>query len=206
MLTVKQMKALERTAQKKGIFAADLMENAGRGVASAVREKFDLMDKHIAIFAGSGNNGGDGFVAARYFSVTNPVVVLFFGEKEKLSEEALNNYEKIFNKINVIKISSKEDLKKFHFQNNHKLVLVDAMLGTGVKGTIRQPVSWGIDYYNSLNGMKVTVDVPSGINADTGRTSGKSCDCDLIVTFHDIKVGLEKFKEKTVVVDIGIPH
>ena len=93
MLTIKQMKALEREAQKKGIFPIDLMENAGKEVAKVVREKYD--PKHIAIFCGNGNNGGDGFVAARYFAENSSVIVFFFGDEENLTEEAKENYDKL---------------------------------------------------------------------------------------------------------------
>ena len=82
------------------------------------------------------------------------------------------------------------------------------MVGIGIKGEIREPFSFAIPFYNSLKGMKVSIDIPSGLNADTGEFSEK-CNADLIITFHDMKIALEKnqeFKEKTVVVDIGIPH
>lgn len=206
MLTVKQMKALERFAQKKGIFPIDLMENAGRQVYNVVKEKYDLLNKHVIIFAGHGNNGGDGFAAARYFAEECPVVILFFGKEEKLTEEARENYQKVKRKINIVSVREKADLDQFHFQEDLEYIFIDALLGTGVKGKIRNPVSLGIDYFNSLPGIKVAVDVPSGINPDTGEVQDKVCKTDLIVCFHDLKQGLEKLKKKTVVVDIGIPE
>ena len=208
MITVKQMRTLERDAQKKGIFAIDLMENAGRELVSTVKEMYDLTNKHVIVFAGCGNNGGDGFVAARYFAEENPVVILLFGGKRKLTEESLENYEKIKSSINVVEIIKEEDLKKFHIQENHELVIIDALLGVGIKGEVREPVSLGINYFNSLDGIKIAADIPSGINADTGEVCGKCCNCDSIITFHDQKVGLgvnKELKSKTIVVDIGIP-
>jgi len=205
MITVKQMQKLDRLAHKQGVFTADLMENAGREVFKAVKEKYDLVGRDVIIFAGTGNNAGDGFVAARYFSQEVPVVVLFFGDKEKLSEEAKDNYDQINDSITIVKITSKEDLENFHFQPNHELILIDALLGTGIEGRVREPVALGIDYFNSLNGEKIAVDVPSGVNPDTGEEADKVCRVNLIITLHDIKVGLVKFKDKTVIVDIGIP-
>jgi ADP-dependent NAD(P)H-hydrate dehydratase / NAD(P)H-hydrate epimerase len=202
MLTIKQMKALEREAQKKGIFPIDLMENAGKEVAKVVREKYD--PKHIAIFCGNGNNGGDGFVAARYFAENSSVIVFFFGDEENLTEEAKENYDKIKDNTPIINIQSKEDLKKFHFQKL-SLILIDAMLGTGFKEPIREPISLGIDLFNSTKAIKVAIDVPSGINPDTGEHQ-IICNSDLIICLHDIKTGLEKLQEKCVVVDIGIPY
>ena len=205
MITVKQMLAAERLAHKKGIFVKDLMENAGREFVEVLKEKFELGDKHIIIFAGHGNNGGDGFVAAKYFAETNPVIVLFFGEESKLGEEASEAYREIKDSINIIPIRNKDDFAQFHFQTGHHLILVDALLGTGIQGAPRPPMDLAINLFNSMEGEKVAMDIPSGNNADNGEVYGKCCAVDLIIALHDIKVGLEKFKDKTVIVDIGIP-
>ncbi|MBU0460388.1 MAG: NAD(P)H-hydrate epimerase [Nanoarchaeota archaeon] len=204
MITVAQMKQLEHDAVQRGISLKELMENAGKQVYLTVKEKYDLADKTIVIFCGPGNNGGDGFVAARHFSQDCLVTVLFFGDKEKLSDQALENYRQAFKKVTIIKIEQKEDLEKFHFQKDLNFILIDALLGIGVQGKVREPVSFGIDLFNSLTGIKVAVDLPSGMNPDTGEVEDKSCQVDLIVCFHDLKQGLVKLKKKTVVVDIGI--
>ncbi len=205
MITSRQMKELEEYAEEQGIHPRELMENAGRQVFLVVKEKYDLTNKRIVIFAGPGNNGGDGFVAARYFAQEHPVLILFFGDKQKLSAESWENYEKVRRKANIIPIGNREDLGKFHVQEGMQLVLIDALLGIGVRGSLREPISAAIDYFNSLPGLKIAVDIPSGLNPDTGEVPEKRCDVDLIVTFHDLKVGLQNIQEKTVVVDIGIP-
>ncbi len=204
MITIKEMIALERAAAKKGIFPTTLMENAGKEVCRVLNEKFDLRDKHLVVFAGSGNNGGDGFVAARYCLEICPTIILFFGSEEQLSEEAKDNYDKIKDAVTVVQVHSEEDLQNFQFQKDHQLVFLDALLGTGVKGEIREPISYGIDLFNDVDGIKVSLDAPSGLNPDTGEGS-KSCDPELIIALHDIKAGLMHLEEKTVVVDIGIP-
>ncbi|MEW5896235.1 MAG: NAD(P)H-hydrate epimerase [Nanoarchaeota archaeon] len=209
MITSQQMQDLEKKAADKGISVEQLMENAGKQVFSVTKEKYDLTNKHIIVFAGSGNNGGDGFVAARYFAGECPVVVLFFGKEEKLSAEAKLNYNRIKNKVNIIKVNiikieNKNDLGKFRLQKNLDYIFIDALLGTGVKGELKEPISFGIDYFNSLPGIKVAVDIPSSLDPDSGEIHDKACEVDLIVCFHDLKVGLEKFKEKVVVVDIGL--
>ncbi len=201
------MRELEEYALSKDISIAELMENAGRGVFRAIREKYELTDQRVVIFCGTGNNGGDGLVVARYFHEKNfPVVALLFGPKESLSDESRENYEKLKKQVNVLFILTKEELSKFHFQPHHKLLLIDAMLGMGAKGSIREPIASAIDLFNSLPGIKVAVDVPSGLNSDTGEMLGKTCECDFIVTFHELKVGLEKFQDKVKVMDIGIPR
>jgi hydroxyethylthiazole kinase-like uncharacterized protein yjeF len=205
MITSQGMKKLEANAIQAGISVLELMENAGKAVSNVIKEKFTLDDKNVIIFCGSGNNGGDGFVAARHLAKVCSVIVLFFGYKEKLSEEAREHYRKIDGKINIIEINKEEDLKTFHFQEDLDFILVDALLGTGIDRKIYDPISLGIDLFNSLKGFKVAVDLPSGINPDTGSIADKSCDADLVVCFHELKHGLEKLKEKTVVVGIGIP-
>ena len=201
MITVKEMKALEEQAAQQGVSIEELMENAGKAVFETVKDKYELDGRQIVVFCGQGNNGGDGFVAARYFSEETNVLVLFFGDKEKLSEEAELNYNKI--KDAVVEIRDKKELNEFHFQEKD-YIFIDALLGTGVTGTVREPFVSAIDLFNSISGVKVAVDVPSGMDADTG-SGDKVCNCDLIVCFHDLKKGLEEHKDKTVVVDIGIP-
>src|SRR3989344_392940 len=141
MITVAEYKQLEYQAVQKGISVEQLMENAGRQVYLAVKERYELAEKKVVIFCGQGNNGGDGFVAARYFAQDCSVLILFFGDKEKLSEEAKENYRKAFSKINIIKISDKKELKHFHFQKSLDFIFIDALLGTGTKGKLREPIS-----------------------------------------------------------------
>ncbi|MBI2573713.1 NAD(P)H-hydrate epimerase [Candidatus Woesearchaeota archaeon] len=204
MITVAQLRKLEREAQKQGVFAKDLMDNVGREVAHLLTIHHEVEGKRVIIFAGQGNNGGDGFALARYLLETVPVVVLFFGEKIKLTPEALKEYDAIWQKATIVPIKNKEDLEKIHFQPKHQLILVDAMLGIGIEGDIREPVSWGIDFFNSIPGEKISLDVPSGLHPDTGDVANKICDVDTVFTFHDTKPGLEKYNAKIIVVDIGL--
>jgi ADP-dependent NAD(P)H-hydrate dehydratase / NAD(P)H-hydrate epimerase len=204
MITAAEMKALEEQAVQDGISVQELMENAGKKVYETIKAKFELGGHQIVIFAGQGNNGGDGFVAARYFAEEAPVVVLFFGDKEKLSEEAELNYNKIQESVPILDIRDEEDLKNIRLQKSLNYIFVDALLGTGVKGKIREPFSFGIDLFNSEKAIKIAVDLPSGLNPDTGEVEDKACEVDLIVCFHDLKKGLEKFEGKTEIVDIGL--
>ena len=196
---------LKKMAAKKGIFPITLMENAGKEICRVLNEKYDLSDKHLVVFAGTGNNAGDGFVTARFCLEHCPVIILFFGDERKLSEEAQENYDKVKNSVTIIKVNGEENLKEFHFQENLQLVLLDAMLGTGFHGDLREPIAFGVDYFNSLEGIKVAVDVPSGTNPDTGEITNKTVEVDLIISLHDLKAELVAMKEKTIVVDIGIP-
>ena len=200
------MKELEDYAESQGITALDFMENAGREFVQAIKQVYDITGKQMVVFAGTGHNSGDGLVIARLLSPENPVIVLLFGEKKKLREETQRQLEKIKNPITVIEIKNTSDLDQFHFQKKTNLVLIDALLGTGVKGPLRDSVSLAIGYFNQLPGIKIAVDLPSGLDPDTGETHQNMCEVDLIVTFHDMKVGLEHYQRKTIVVDIGIPN
>ena len=204
MITAAKMKALEEQVVQDGTSVQELMENAGKAVYETVKEKYGLDGQQVIIFAGQGNNGGDGFVAARHFAEEVPVVVLFFGDKEKLSEEAEQNYNKIKETVPILEIRNKEDFENIHLQKSLNYIFIDALFGTGVKGKVREPFSFGVDLFNSEKAIKVAVDIPSGMNPDTGEVKDKACEVDLIVCFHDLKQGLEKFKDKTVIVDIGL--
>lgn len=206
MITSSHLRELEEKAIDQGITVEELMENAGKKVFLTTKKRFDMEGKHILIFCGTGNNGGDGLVAARYFAKVCPVVVLLFGDKTKFSVATQKNYEAIKKKVNVLPITEKKELDSFHIQSKHSLLLIDALLGIGGKGALHNPISFAIDYFNSLPGIKVAVDVPSGLNPDTGEVKEKRCDVDLVVTFHDMKPGLQQFAEKVVVVDIGLPR
>jgi len=203
MITVNQMRALERQALHQGILPLHLMENAGQKVYEVVKEKFDFLNKKIVIFAGIGNNGGDSFVAARYFVEECPVLIFLFGDVSKLSEEAQESYQRIKEKVNIIPILTKDDLQQLHFQPHHNHILIDALLGLGIKGEVKDPLAFAIDYFNALPGIKVAIDVPSGMNPDSGEGK-KMCEVDLIITLHDLKPGLQKLKERTVIIDIGL--
>jgi ADP-dependent NAD(P)H-hydrate dehydratase / NAD(P)H-hydrate epimerase len=204
MITVKEMRKLERYAASRGILPIELMQNAGKVVYDTIKSKFDVENKHIIIFTGPGNNGGDGFVAGKHFLETNQVIILFFGDENKLSPESKNCYDQVKDSIPIIQIVTLDDLKQFRIQENVNLICIDSLLGIGVDGEAREPLLSAIKYFNSLKGEKISIDIPSGLNADTGE-GNIICDSDLIITFHDLKVGLEKFKDKTVIADIGIP-
>lgn len=218
MITSRQMKELEEYAESLGIEAKELMENAGKAVYEAVQKKFDLDNsprpgrKRIIVFCGQGNNGGDGLVAARHFAESFPTVILFFGDKEKLSSESYDAYMKVKDKATIVTIHDQQDLARFHFQEHHQHILIDALLGTGVKGKLREPISFAIDYFNSLPGDKVAIDIPSGIDPDSGEVHGKKCDVNFIVCLHDVKTGLHSYLERTqektplAIVNIGLPE
>jgi len=197
MITVEKMKQLEDNC---GISKLQLMENAGKGIYNTLKEKFpNLKDKKILIISHHGNNGGDGFVAARHLCEESETDVLFIGDENKFREEGKINFKRIEenNKIQLLIDSEQVDFNDYD-------IIIDAILGTGVSGELKEPISSVIDLINDSSAFKIAVDVPTGTNPDTGEPANKALNPDLIITFHDIKQGLEKFKNKIIIVDIGI--
>jgi len=195
MISVAEMIELENNC---GIAKVHLMENAGKGIYNVIKEKFPE-SKRILIAAYHGNNGGDGFVAARLLSKEYETDVLFVGDEEKFKEEAKVNFKRIEDNLRIQILTDEEQVKFDDYD-----IIIDALLGTGVKGEIKEPIASVIDHINSSKAYKIAVDVPSGINPDTGEEANKFIEADLLITFHDIKKGVEKFINNVVIIDIGI--
>jgi hydroxyethylthiazole kinase-like uncharacterized protein yjeF len=207
-ITSREMRALEVNAEYFGISLLQLMENAGRNIAQEVTSRFPK-EKKIAIFCGLGGNGGDGFVAARHLLAAGfEVTVVLVGKGRDISHEAaLTNWgilQSLQEKIPLVEITDSSVIPKVSAD-----IVIDALLGTGTKGKLKPPISQVVDYINSLSGFKVAVDVPTGIDSDTGEALGNAVKADLTVTFHKAKKGLEKAKKyvgELVVADVGLPQ
>jgi len=209
MINSAQMRRIEDLSEKHGVSKLRLMEKAGKAVSSLLDKWFDLKNCYIIIFCGSGNNGGDGFVAARYLAQKTGVSVLLFGDETRLPPEAAANLARIQGDKRI-EISRQEDISLESITRlikritPQKPILLDAMLGAGVKGRIREPIVSGINIYNRVHGKKIAIDIPSGIDPDTGKPAGMMAVSDKIITFHDTKPGLSRFHD-VFVADIGIP-
>lgn len=209
-MTPKDMMVIDANAEAMGIPRSSLMENAGQCLAQEISNISKPCK--VAIFSGTGGNGGDGFVAARYllnkgFGVE--VILMAHPSQIKSKESAANwrvlqKIKKGLSPLNIQIINDSSDL-----QITDAEVVVDALLGTGVKGKLKEPVSSAVDLINSFNSIKVAVDVPSGLDPLTGKVFDKSVRADYTVTFHHEKAGLMDAKRKYVgtihVCDIGIP-
>jgi hydroxyethylthiazole kinase-like uncharacterized protein yjeF len=189
MLPYTEFRILDINAESLGVPTGLLMENAGRAVAKAFSDRFGA-GKRILVLCGTGNNGGDGFVAARYLRGENKVNVLLARPAEEIrttiSKEA-------FLAIKDLVIEDAGNLSDFD-------VIVDALLGTGVKGYLSEPYSSLIDRINRSLRPVVAVDVPSGFGAD------KAVRPTVTVTFHDAKEGMTMDNSGEIVIaDVGIP-
>jgi len=176
-----------------------LMENAGKAVYQILKQRMDLKERKILVICYHGNNGGDGFVAARHLSDEAETDLLFIGDENKMKKEALANFKKIEHNGRIQMLSDEE----VNFDEYD--IIIDAILGIGIKGRLNREISAIIDDVNNSKAYKVSVDIPTGIDPDTGDIVDKCINADLIVTFHDMKKGIENFEDIVVVADIGLP-
>ena len=205
-ITVDQMYNIENKGHDMGFLKKFMMENAG---AAAVRRLLDKIDnvesKNILIFVGLGNNGGDGLVMARHLAGYGAkVTVMLLGNPEKIKTEESNWNWSILQKMPSVRLMSGNSLE-FDFKPD---VIVDGILGTGITGEIREPYASAINYINEADGYKFAIDVPSGLDPQTGETANIYTKCDMTVTFHKMKQGIPKRKDLTgelFAEKIGIP-
>jgi hydroxyethylthiazole kinase-like uncharacterized protein yjeF len=207
-ITSREMRALELNSEYFGIPRLLLMENAGHSVALEMTSRF-TKDKTIAIFCGLGGNGGDGLVAARHlFSTGFKVSIVLAGKAKEISDEAaLRNWKALECLRDTIPVQEVQDSSLIPMMSSD--VVVDALLGTGAKGNLRPPILQLVEYINRMNAFRVSIDVPTGIDADTGEVLGEAVKANLTVTFHKMKKGLlkaKKFAGETVVKNIGLPE
>ena len=204
-ITVDQMYQIENKGHDMGFLKKFMMENAGAAAVRRLAEKIDLEKKNILIFVGMGNNGGDGLVMARHLSGYGSLVtVVLLGPPEKIKTEESNWNWSILQKMPSVKLVS-GDTFDFDFKPD---VIVDGIFGTGISGEIREPYASAITYINQTDCYKFAVDVPSGLNPQTGETANIYTKCDMTVTFHKMKQGIPKRKDLTgelFAEKIGIP-
>ena len=207
-ITSREMHALETNAEYFGISLLQLMENAGHSIASEISTRFPSKKTHVAIFCGVGGNGGDGFVAARHLlSLGYRVTVIVAGKTTDIKHEAtLKNWaalESLHRFIQVYEVNDSSQIPEVKTD-----VVVDALLGIGLKGTPRQPVLQLVRTINGMQAFCLAVDAPTGLDSDSGEVLGEAVKANLTITFHKAKPGLLKAKDyvgELVVKDIGLP-
>ncbi len=215
---------LDNNSEWLGIPKGHLMECAGFSFTMEIIERYNLnknSNSKVIIFCGTGNNGGDGFVIARHLSSfgIRSIVVLLGNPSNIRTQEAKQNWDIISNNLNyliqikLIKDSTDiEQLGTTLDESNGINIIVDGLLGTGIKGNIREPISTAIDFINNIKKIKkipiISIDVPSGLDPNTGTVAHKAIKSDLVITFHRNKKGLasdSEYVKEICVKSIGIP-
>ena len=202
------MMQIEENGHQMGFLRKFMMENAGAAAVKRLVEKFnDIKSKNILVFAGLGNNGGDGLVIARHLSgYGSNVIVCLLGEPDNIRSEECSWNWNLLEKMKSVKLltgGNFEHLNELEFD-----IIIDGILGTGISGEIREPQASAITFINKSNAFKLAVDVPSGVDPDTGNKNSPHVVADITVTFHRMKVGMPKAKDvcgEIFAEKIGIP-
>lgn len=196
MISGKEVRVLDLNSEYFGVTTSELMENAGKGVADFILNKFKA--KNILIFCGAGNNGGDGLVAARYLSNKFNVRV-YLTTKNVHSKIAKNNFDKL--KKTKVKIYIHKDLKTIDNLIAESDIIIDSILGVGLTGSLREPINGIVNKINSYRQkVIISVDVPTGIGTNLAIKPNYT------LTFHDKKEGMDKENSGDIhIIDIKIP-
>ena len=203
-----------------GLSRLCLMESAGKSLAEEVGKiavyTFAKPVK-VVIFTGSGGNGGDGFVAARYLLNRGYDVDIYMLKENIRSSDAKTNLEILENmkprlsRLNIYNLRTLEDINSCEVAQNRdsEFVIVDGLLGTGIKGKLQTNIKRAIEIINESKGVTISVDVPSGMDPLTGEVSDLAVVPDYTISFHKIKTGVRDADEELVgglvTADIGIP-
>jgi len=209
-LSAEESRNVDWVAKSQGhIMGIVLMENAGRGIAEIL-----LAEKpkgKVVICCGRGNNGGDGFVIARHLNAAGvDVQVLLFANPQELMGDACMNHAIIAHSdipMKVLISPSREDLKSIF---NDAVWVVDALVGTGHKGVLRSPFDIVVRQINESGVKVLAVDLPSGLDADTGIASDPTIKATITATMVTPKTGFQNPQAQTnlgklMVVGIGLP-
>lgn len=219
LVTAAQMRDLDRrTVEEANVKGAELMERAGQGVADIVRrlaEVSGFVNPAVHLIAGRGNNGGDAFVAARSLKASGCAVEVWLAcHANQIGGDAFIHYNKMIKAgIKAIEVPTVEDWQAAIDLPYFADIIVDGVLGTGINGPARGPAAGAIQYINAQGNdeLVVAIDVPSGLDADTGRAGGEAVRADITATMGLPKLGLLEpaaadYVGALDVIDIGIPR
>jgi NAD(P)H-hydrate epimerase len=201
MITGSEMAVVDANAAALGIPRKQLMESSGNAIASVAQELLDP-GATVTIVAGRGNNGGDAFVAARFLE-SYDLRVQLLGRPDSIGTEiARENWDA----LEAAEIDREQVRDSTAVDLGDPDLVIDAMLGTGVTGALREPAATAAAAINDSDATVLSVDVPSGFDSEAGTLPEGAVDPDHVVTFHATKPGLDDLNAAVSVADIGIPE
>lgn len=215
IVSVEEMRSIEKAADASGLTYALMMENAGRSVADAILERFPAnQDRRLAILVGPGNNGGDGLVAGHYLVEAGFQVACYLVKARKEDDPNLDRIKK----ENVLVALAEDDQRNRVLQNMMRSadIVVDAVFGTGFKLPLKDPARSVLNAARNALARRekdayvVALDCPSGLDCNTGEVAQEALAADLTVTLAAAKPGLFRFPGADLVGqievgDIGLP-
>jgi len=212
LLTAAQAKALDKKAQEKfNISTLVLMENAGRVVSDEAVKILRNKNNKVAIFCGTGNNGGDGFCAVRHLLTAGiKSDVYLIGKIEDVKNEAKINLNILLRLRQKVMEVQSGNLRLIKNKINKYKLIIDALLGVGLKGKVRPVYQEIIGIINAAKAHILSVDIPSGLDATTGKVLGACVKADKTVSFVAKKRGMifgegSKYCKRVLIRDIGVP-
>lgn len=220
-MTAEQMRGADVRAQRLGVSSLALMEQAGAAVAAAARALMVTTERPagslVLILAGPGNNGGDAFVAARHlagFGIRS-AVVLVAHQAEPGTPDAAGNWSRLdgISGVERMHVASGRDMSVLANGLERAALVIDGLLGTGIRGTLRSPISEAVELCQRARGLAVPVlaiDTPTAVDLTSGAASDPVVRADVTVTFHRPKQGLlarpgRQLAGHVLVAPIGIP-
>ena len=210
-VTVAQMRQMEEAAVKNGISVATLMENAGKAVAE---EALSMAGKgSIVVFAGYGNNGGDGLVTARYLLKSGYQVKVFLvGKPKQMSAHTQANYQALRALARMPEtITTLEDIETIFDTLVQPDLIIDAIFGIGIKGVLEDFYLRLFEKINAQDVPILAVDIPSGLDADSGEPLGAAIKAAKTLAFGYLKAGFKnpkasRYVGEVVIAAIGLPE
>lgn len=210
VLSVAQMKSVERNAVNLGVSYIELMENAGTGCAEKIVRKYFVINKSVVILCGNGNNGGDGLVIARKLHEKGANVTVILCQSFPATKESSHMYQ-MLEHLDVDILDSESDYSLSMFKIKQADYLIDTVFGTGFHGALEGRTKQLIERANHSFGKRISVDIPSGICGDTGASEGSYFNAELTLVLgaykkaHMLEESADKCGELDLV-DIGIPN
>jgi ADP-dependent NAD(P)H-hydrate dehydratase / NAD(P)H-hydrate epimerase len=208
VLNSSQSKELEKKAVEAGTDYLQLMENAGTSAVRFLQKKFSLDQKHVIVLCGKGNNGGDGYVAARQLSELGALVVVLLVQGPPVTDISKDRFA-CLNGTMVKVISGDEHPEMINAMLLSADFIIDAIFGTGFHGAVPQNLLYTFSNVKRSSATMISLDMPSGANCDTGAVDGECIEADYTISFSTLKNGhliqpAQSFCGQVVVVPIGI--
>ena len=210
ILSTQEIKALEAAADAQGISYLRLMENAGSACAKTIRTRFDKTDKRkVVVLCGKGKNGGDGFVAARKLQENGYDVRVLLTCGSPTAENAQEMFERLTElEIPVDPYDAASDRQHARLQEAD--ILIDAVFGTGFSGILPESLQELFSFLRTCKGYVVSIDLPSGLSADTNEVESGAVYADLTISVMALKKALvcapaKDHAGEVEVVSIGVP-